>query len=33
VDPRLPDDPVHDPAFISLLQEHYVRYPSTSSAA
>jgi hypothetical protein len=33
VEPVLSDDPVRDPTFIALLQEHYVRYPSTSSAA
>jgi len=30
--PRV-DDPVRDPAFIALLREHYVRYPSTAAAA
>jgi len=28
-----PDDPVRDPAFIALLQEHYVRYPTVGAAA
>jgi hypothetical protein len=34
VDVTIPDDdPVRDPGFIALLQQHYVRYPTTSSAA
>jgi hypothetical protein len=34
VDMSIPDeDPVLDPAFIALLQEQYVRYPSVGSAA